>query len=107
MASLAVLVVGFDLFHLFVLERHSVSVIAVALLLSVAGLSLTETVFRSFRRGDRWGVKYLCLAVAVMFAYDVFLFADALLYRTVDETLLRVRGWIGRESWRGGGGTNV
>src|SRR3546814_3536422 len=89
-SSVLVVVVGVYLFHLIVLERHSVPVIARSLLLSVAGLSLTETVFRSFRRGDRWGVKYLCLAVAGMFAYDVFLFADALLYRMVDETFLRV-----------------
>src|SRR3546814_4333577 len=36
----------------------------------------------------------LCLAVAGMFAYDVFHFADALLYRMVDETFLRVRGFV-------------
>lgn len=93
-AGLAVVVLGFDYLHLFALEQPTPAAIALALLVSVAGLSLTETVFRSFRRGDRWGVKYLCLAVAGMFAYDVFLFADALLYRMVDETFLRVRGFV-------------
>ena len=67
---------------------------ALGLLISVAGLSVIETVFRSFRRDDRWGVKYLCLATFGLFAYDVFYFANALLYRSFDETLASVRGLV-------------
>jgi putative PEP-CTERM system histidine kinase len=92
--GMSVLVIGFDFLHLFSLDRPSMPAISLALLVSVAGLSLTETVFRTFQRGNRWGVKYLCLAVGGMFAYDVFLFADALLYRKVDPTLLEVRGFV-------------
>lgn len=90
----AVLVVGVDLLYMSGLAAPSTPTIGLALLISVAGLSLTETVFRSFRSGDRWGVKYLCLAVGGMFAYDVFFFADAMLYRMVDETLSGVRGFV-------------
>ena len=93
-AGLAVLVLGFDLLRLVALDELATVAIALALVVSVAGLSLTETVFRSFRPGDRWGVKYLCLAVAGMFAYDVFLFAEALLYRTVDENFQAMRGFV-------------
>jgi putative PEP-CTERM system histidine kinase len=92
--GMAVLVIGLDLTRPLGLPRPPGAAIGVALLVSVAGLSLTETVFRSFRRGDRWGVKYLCLAVGGMFAYDVFMFSDAMLYRMVDETLLAVRGFV-------------
>lgn len=93
-AGMTVLVIGVDLVHVLDLAYPSTPTIGLALLTSVAGLSLTETVFRSFRSGDRWGVKYLCLAVGGMFAYDVFFFADALLYRMVDETLRGVRGFV-------------
>ena len=92
--GLATVVIGFDLLHLFTLSEPTIGAIGLALLVSVAGLSLTETVFRSFRRGDRWGVKYLCLAVGGMFAYDVFLFADALLYSMIDPLFLSVRGFV-------------
>ena len=90
---LTVLVTGLDVLQLLNPTNPSTAAIGMALLSSVVGLSLTETVFRSFRSGDRWGVKYLCLAIGAMFAYDFILFADALLYRTVDETLSGVRGF--------------
>ena len=86
-------VIGFDFLRLFNLTSPFMPTVGMALLISVAGLSLTETVYRSFRRGDRWGVKYLCLAVGGMFAYDFVFFADALLYRTVDDMLREVRGF--------------
>ena len=94
-AAMTVLVVGFDLVDLLrPTAGPSAPAIAPGLLISVAGLSLTETVFRSFRKGDRWSIKYLCLAVGGMFAYDIFFLSDALLYRTVDETLREVRGFV-------------
>ena len=80
-------------FNCSTLYRLSSIAISLALLVSAAGLSLTETVFRSFRSGDRWGVKYLCLAIGGMFAYDVFFYSDALLYRQIDEALRNIRGF--------------
>jgi len=92
--GMTVLVAGLDTIQLVNPNHPATASIGAALLTSVAGLSLTETVFRSFRSGDRWGVKYLCLAVGGMFAYDVVLFADALMYHAVDEGLLGVRGFV-------------
>ena len=92
--GLVVLVIGFDLLRLLTPASRFEPAIAPALLISVAGLSLTETVFRSFRQGDRWSVKYLCLAVGGMFAYDIFYFSDALLYRSMDDALREVRGFV-------------
>ncbi len=95
LAALAVVVLGVDLLELAGGgSLRPTFDIGLALALSVAGLSLTETVYRSFRRGDRWGVKYICLAVGARFAYDVFLFADGLLYRAIDPTLLGMRGFV-------------
>ncbi|HTO64636.1 MAG TPA: XrtA/PEP-CTERM system histidine kinase PrsK [Bradyrhizobium sp.] len=91
--AMSALVIGADLLQLFGLQLPSTPPIALGLLISVTGLFLTETVFRSFRSGDRWGVKYICLGVGGRFAYDVVFFADALLYRTIDETLSEVRGF--------------
>jgi putative PEP-CTERM system histidine kinase len=91
----SVLVLGFDLFDVLGLfAPTTVTRASLGLLISVAGLSVTETVFRSFRRDDRWGVKFLCLATFGLFSYDVFFFADALLYRAFDETLRGARGFV-------------
>lgn len=92
-AGMTVLAVGIDLLSLSDVAYPSTPAIGMGLLVSVCGLSLTETVYRSFRSGDRWGVKHLCLAVGGIFAYDIVLYADGLLYRTVNETLLGMRGY--------------
>lgn len=93
--GMSLLVMGFDVFHLLGWFSPTNSTQAgLGLLVSVAGLSVTETVFRSFRADDRWGVKYLCLATFGLFAYDVFYFADAMLYRNFDDTLNGVRGFV-------------
>jgi putative PEP-CTERM system histidine kinase len=92
-AGLSVVVLSYDVVQLFNSDRLSSIAISLALLVSAAGLSITETVFRSFRSGDRWGVKYLCLAIGGMFAYDVFFYSDALLYRQIDEALRNIRGF--------------
>lgn len=94
LGGLSVVVFGLGTARLFVGDLPEGPTIGFALLVSVAGLSLTETVYRTFQRESRWGVKYVCLAVGGMFAYDVFLFSDALLYRAVDPTLLSVRGFV-------------
>ncbi len=93
--GMGVLVLGFDLARLLGWLSPTISTQAgLGLLVSVAGLSVIETVFRSFRADDRWGVKYLCLAAFGLFAYDVFYFADAMLYRSFDDTLHGVRGLV-------------
>jgi putative PEP-CTERM system histidine kinase len=93
--GMTLLVLGFDFLHVLDLATPSISTQAtLGLLISVAGLSVIETVFRSFRRDDRWGVKYLCLATFGIFAYDVFFFANAMLYRSFDETLNSARGLV-------------
>ena len=56
------------------------------------GLSLAETLYRGYRPAERWGVKFLCLAAGGLFAYDVFLYGEGLLFRVLDPTFLEMRG---------------
>ena len=63
------------------------------LAIALFGLSLTETLYRGYRSAERWGVKFLCLATGGLFAYDVFLYAEGLLFRVLDPTLLEIRGF--------------
>ncbi|RMD61251.1 MAG: hypothetical protein D6826_10360, partial [Alphaproteobacteria bacterium] len=52
----------------------------VGLVLAVAGLVLTETLFRNTTPDQRWQIKFLCLAVGLICAYDMFFYAEAMLF---------------------------
>ena len=64
----------------------------IALAGSIFGLVLTEQVFRRTPLHARWGIKPLCLGFAGLFAFDLLLYSDATLFRTLDEDLWAARG---------------
>ena len=64
------------------------------LALGVIGLVLVEQLFRNTRTENRWAIKYLCLGVGGLFAYDFFLYSDALLFKRIDVDLWQARGFI-------------
>lgn len=64
------------------------------LAMAVAGLVLVEQLFRNTRPENRWAIKYLCFGVGGLFAYDFFLYSDALLFRRLDINLWQARGLI-------------
>jgi putative PEP-CTERM system histidine kinase len=53
---------------------------------------LVEHLYRSTRAGERWGSKIACLAIGAIFAYDFYLFSDALLLRRISPELWAARG---------------
>lgn len=61
---------------------------------SVVGLVLVEQVFRNTPWQHRWGIKFLCLGVGGLFAFDFFLYADALLFQRLDLDLWAARGAV-------------
>jgi putative PEP-CTERM system histidine kinase len=63
-------------------------------LLTVGGLLLVENLYRNTRPEQRWGIKFLCLGVGALFAYDFFLYAEALLFGQPDSNLWHARGAV-------------
>jgi hypothetical protein len=61
------------------------------LLLAVLGMLLVEQWYRNTPPLKRWGIKFACLGVGGLFAYDFYLYSDALLFRTVNDDI-----WAGR-----------
>jgi len=64
------------------------------LLLAVIGLVLVEQIYRNTLAERRWTINYLCIAVGGIFAYDFFLYSDALLFKRIDENWWIARGFI-------------
>ncbi|MDH5593061.1 MAG: PEP-CTERM system histidine kinase PrsK [Gammaproteobacteria bacterium] len=63
-------------------------------LMAITGLALIEQLFRNTKMDERWSIKFLCLGVGGIFAYDFFLYSNALLYKNINMELWSTRGAI-------------
>ena len=62
--------------------------------LSLTGLSLAEQIWRNAATFGRSSMKYICIAVASLFAYDFFMYADALLFGQIADSFWNARGLV-------------
>ncbi|MFN9744253.1 MAG: XrtA/PEP-CTERM system histidine kinase PrsK [Betaproteobacteria bacterium] len=68
--------------------------IAGALALPVCGLLMVEQLFRNLREDQRWNAKPVCLGLACVFVFDIYLFAEGLLFGKLDPEALAARGGV-------------
>jgi putative PEP-CTERM system histidine kinase len=64
-----------------------------ALAVAVFGLVLTEQCYRRAPPGTRWYLRPLLIGLAGLFAFDVVLYSDALLFRSMNPDLWVARGF--------------
>ncbi|HEX7325901.1 MAG TPA: XrtA/PEP-CTERM system histidine kinase PrsK [Rhodanobacteraceae bacterium] len=64
------------------------------LVLALAGVVFLEQIYRNVNPERRWALKFLMLGLGVMFAYDIFLYSYAVLYRQFDVSAWAARGFI-------------
>lgn len=64
------------------------------LLIAVAGLLLVEQLYRNASPTGRWSSKFICLGIGAFFAYDFFMYAEALLFRQLDAEFWWARGIV-------------
>lgn len=64
------------------------------LVVAVVGILLIENLYRNTKREHRWGIKYICLGVGGMFAYEFFMYSDGLLFQAVNRDLMDARGIV-------------
>jgi putative PEP-CTERM system histidine kinase len=62
--------------------------------LALIGLVMVEQYFRNTRVDLRWRIKFLCFALGAMFAYDFYLYSDALLFHRINPDIWAARGAI-------------
>ncbi len=75
-------------------ETIAQSYFGLRLALAICGLALVENFYRNTDSGNRWGVRMLCLGIGGMFGYDVYLYADAMLFHEISDDFLTARGAI-------------
>lgn len=61
---------------------------------AVVGMVMVEQLYRNTHSEQRWAIKYLFLGLGSMFAFDFYLFSDALLFKQIDPGIWYARGAI-------------
>ena len=69
-------------------------VFSIWLVMAILGLLLLEQIFRNSNEGERWSSKHLCLGLGILFSYDFFMYAEALLFNHLDTNLWQARGIV-------------
>jgi putative PEP-CTERM system histidine kinase len=64
------------------------------LILALAGVVFLEQIYRNIEPAQRWALKFLVIALGVLFAYDIFLYSYAVLYRQFNLSAWAARGFI-------------
>jgi putative PEP-CTERM system histidine kinase len=62
--------------------------------LALVGLSLVEQIWRNSPSFGRSSIKYTCIGIATLFAFDFFMYADALLFNQIADSFWNARGFV-------------
>ena len=60
----------------------------------VVALVLLEQLFRNVSEDTRWSVKPICLGLGCAFAFDFYMYAEAVLFNRIDSDVLSIRGLV-------------
>lgn len=61
---------------------------------AVLGMILVEQLYRNKPLHERWALKYACLGIGGMYAYDFYLYSDTMLFRQVNADIWAARGFV-------------
>ncbi len=64
------------------------------LLLALVAMVLIEQVYRNANRAGRYALRYIVIAIGVLFAYDLYLFSQAQLLKAIEPTSWAARGLV-------------
>jgi len=79
---------------LFILPDLSALSVTGHVVMALIGLAIIEQLFRNTAVQRRWAIKYLFIGVGGIFAFDFYLYADALLFRGVNQEVWEARGIV-------------
>ncbi|CAN7659671.1 PEP-CTERM system histidine kinase PrsK [Pseudoduganella sp. LjRoot289] len=61
---------------------------------AVLGMILVEQLYRNKSPQERWALKYACIGIGGMYAYDFYLYSDSMLFRQVNADIWGARGFV-------------
>jgi putative PEP-CTERM system histidine kinase len=64
------------------------------LISSIGALALLENLYRSTPEEGRWTIRPISIALGAAFIFDIYMYAEATLFRSVDIGLLNARGVV-------------
>ena len=79
-----------EVFAGLVVLRHPLPYLVMAVLAAM----LVEQLYRNTHPDRRWAIKPLCIGLAAVFVYDIYLYADGTLFRGLQVPLWDARGFI-------------
>jgi putative PEP-CTERM system histidine kinase len=68
--------------------------IVASVAMAIVGMILVEQLYRNTPVKERWGIKFACLGIGGVFAYDFYLYSDALLLRHMNPEIWTARGIV-------------
>jgi putative PEP-CTERM system histidine kinase len=89
-----ILILNEILAGVFFLPDRFVLGIAGNVILALISLAILEQLFRNMSPHYLWATKYLFFGAGGMFAFDFYMYADALLFRSIDQNLWEARGLV-------------
>jgi putative PEP-CTERM system histidine kinase len=63
-------------------------------IMALGGMLLVEHLYRNTNPQQRWSLKFLCLGLGGYFAFDFYLFSDAMLFRRINSEIWDARGVV-------------
>lgn len=64
------------------------------IVISVVALALIEQLYVGTATDKRWRIKFIAIGLGLMFCYDLYMFANALLLKNINPTLWEMRGGV-------------
>lgn len=64
------------------------------MILSIFGVIFAEQIIRNTPTAERWNVKFFCLSIGIIFAYDFLMYSHAVLFSTIHPALWKARGIV-------------
>ncbi|RZJ85192.1 MAG: PEP-CTERM system histidine kinase PrsK, partial [Massilia sp.] len=61
---------------------------------AVLGMLLVEQVYRNKTIQERWAIKFACLGIGAMFAYDFYMYSQAMLFHDMHPDTWAARGIV-------------
>jgi len=63
-------------------------------MLAVIGMLMVEQLYRNTPASDRWSIKFACMGIGGLFAYDFYLYSDAMMFRVINPEIWTARGAV-------------